>query len=140
VNNDEMRAQAAERKARVWDYMKEVPPPPIREIAAREGSTARYIRCLVKRLEREHGITYRGWGLSYKAQLSDESYQLRSRLADHLYNLLEQAESRAEVAILIGLNNREQLRAINRPFTHDWTLSQIERLGQALGYRLGKLV
>jgi len=140
MNKNEMRAQAAERKARVWEYMNHTPPLPIREIAAREGATVRYVRHLVKKLEQENGVYYSGWGLSYKPPLSEESYHLRSRLADQLYNLLEREGGRADVARLVGLNTREQLRAINRPFAHDWTLSQIERLGQALDFRVGHLM
>lgn len=120
------------RKSRVLEYMCEATPLPVREIAAREGITERWTRTLIKALERETGLTYRGWGLHFKTAMGDETYALRSRLADQLHQLIQKVGSRAEVAALTGVNSREQLRAINRPFHHDWTLSQIERLAQAL--------
>lgn len=130
---DEYQDYAAERKSRVWEYMKQTPPLAIREIAAREGFTERYVRHQIKKLEQESGVIFGGWGLKYKAALSASSYRVRAQLAEQLYVLRERIGHPAKVATLVGLNPREQLRATNRPFAHDWTLSQIERLAQVLG-------
>jgi hypothetical protein len=70
--------------------------------------------------------------------MTSATARLRQKLGDNVYLLRERGKDsshfgRNEVAPRIGLNNRQQKRAEERPFTHDWTISQIERLARELG-------
>lgn len=59
--------------------------------------------------------------------LTDETATLRAKLGGIIASMTEKGLSREEIGELTGLNKRESYRAERRPFSHDWTLSQIER-------------
>jgi len=64
--------------------------------------------------------------------LSDHSMRLRSHLGSVLYDLTESRNlSNTEASIFTGLNRNELICAIQRPWSHDWKVSQIERLCNA---------
>lgn len=61
--------------------------------------------------------------------IDDDSHALRVRLGHILYNLGERlGNDRAAIARATGLNRQEQLNAEGRPWMHNWTLAQIQRL------------
>lgn len=61
--------------------------------------------------------------------IDNESHALRVRLGYMLYNLLERLDrDRAALARITGLNRQEQINAEGRPWQHNWTLAQIQRL------------
>jgi hypothetical protein len=91
---------------------------------------------MIAEMERGHGFRYLGTPAARGVannDLAGLARPLRSRLADLLHKLTMQYESRELLAPVLGMNPREQLRAISKPYRHDWTLSQIERLALALG-------
>lgn len=53
---------------------------------------------------------------------------LRDKLDDLRYN-----HHYVDISHMIGLTNIEQQRALKDPYTHNWTLSQIQRLAAAHG-------
>ena len=59
--------------------------------------------------------------------LTDKSASLRAKLGAIIAQMTLDGLSRAEIGEITGLNLRESCRAEQRPFKHDWTLSQIER-------------
>lgn len=66
--------------------------------------------------------------------LSDHSMRLRSHLGRVLYDLTESRNlSNTEASSLTGLNRNELIFAVQRPWSHDWKISQIERLCNAAG-------
>lgn len=134
---------ARQRRERLLGYITQDPPIPLPSIIEMEGTTNRYTRVLIKELEAEHGIDY----LSQKFRkpkdaipfgLSPATLRLRQYLGDQLFLLRQrghnsEAQGRNNVAPQLGMNTREQSRAEQRPFNHDWKLSQIERLARELG-------
>jgi hypothetical protein len=140
ITHEAIRAAAAERKARIQGYMTETPPKPLQWIRRREGLSDRTLRLIMKEIEGETGINF--GALNIRPAKDDLPYgmtqataRLRQKLGDLTYLLRERGNnsdlySRNSVAPLLGLNGREQLRAEQRPFNHDWTLSQIERLAR----------
>ena len=141
---EEIQEEAAARKVRILSFMTQDPPVPYENIRLMEGMHDRACRQLIKKIEAEEGIVYLGTPASKKPKdalphgLTGATARLRGKLGDHLYQLRNRGNNhdnfgRNQVAPLIGLNNRQQTRAEQRPFAHDWTLSQIERLARELG-------
>ena len=136
-------AEAARRRERILGYIRQEPPMPLATILEVEGMTNRSVRTIIKELEVEHGIDYLSQRLRKPREamphgLTPATLTLRQRLGDQLYLLRErgqnsEAQGRYTVAPQLGMNNREQIRAEQRPFNHDWKLSQIERLARELG-------
>lgn len=143
-SRQEISEQAAERRNRILAYMTQDPPLPLPTIIKMEGMHDRSCRVIVKELDAEHELGYMANQLRrpYKDDmphgLTTATSRFRMKLGNYVYMLRERGSdadslSRGEVASKIGLNNRQQLRAENRPFNHDWTLSQIERLAREHG-------
>lgn len=140
---DDIQGEAKARKARILAFMTQDPPVPLKNIAAMEGMHERACRVAIKEIEAEHGIDYMNNGSKKTADtmpygLTSATQRLRGRLGDHVYLVRNRGNEnstfgRNQVAPRIGLNNRQQLAAEQRPFTHDWTLSQIERLAREVG-------
>ena len=142
ISRADITKAALARRERIKEYMTADPPVSLKRIRLMEGLTDRSIRQLVKEIEAELGIDYFGMhirdeidGLPYG--LTSATLRLRQKLGDHIYLLNQRGSEskrigRHSVAPRIGLNNREQIRAEQRPFNHDWTLSQIERLAREL--------
>lgn len=144
ITRDNILDEAAARKERIRVMMTQDPPVPYQQIRLAEGMHDRACRGLIKEIEAELGIRYLGTPLSkgdtkdLPFGLTSATSRLRGRLADYLYQLRERGNNhdkfaRNQVAPKIGLNARQQLRAEQAPFSHDWTLSQIERLAVELG-------
>jgi hypothetical protein len=123
---------------------REPAPVPFKTILALEGMHDRSCRGIIWELEAELGIKYFGTPAAKGTKdampygLTMATAGLRGKLADNLYQLRMRGKNhgqsgRNEVAPRVGLNSRQQLRAEERPFAHDWTLSQIERLARELG-------
>lgn len=104
-----------------------------RGIAARMGMNEVAARRLINQLIKEHKIDYVVTvvdDLPYG--LTQETVRLRIYLGARLYDLRQQhGGDRDVVGRLVGLNRREQIRAEQRPYSHNWDLSQIERLSRA---------
>jgi hypothetical protein len=65
--------------------------------------------------------------------MDTESLAQRIKLGSLLYDLRESLKGdRVQVARLTGLNRNEQIAAEQRPFEHDWSISQIQRLAKAI--------
>jgi hypothetical protein len=93
-----------------------------REIAAPEGlkiSSERNTAPPVGLLEIER--SFRGWLQVKLASLRDH----------HHY---------ADVAHMVGLTNIEQQRAMTAPYTHNWTIAQIQRLAAAHNMTFAEMV
>lgn len=132
----ELKELIQRRTLRIHGYVTQPQPLCLNEIVAREGTTLCEVCKIIKRLERDRGFQYLGTPAARGVadnDLAGLARPLRSRLADLLYKLSGQYESRDLLAPVLGMNPREQLRALNKPYRHDWTLSQIERLALALG-------
>ncbi len=90
-------------------------------------------RASLFRVLREKGLT----GYDYTEDLTpygitSNSHAFRVRLGYMLYNLIERLDGdRAACGRLVGLNRQEQINAEGRPWCHNWTLAQIERLCEA---------
>ena len=89
-----------------------------RAIARKLGMNHRYVQQRLKALGIKAGSS------GDRPHLSDLTAKLRIVLGDILTEL---ANSRKNISELTGLNKREIHNAMNRPWQHDWTLSQIER-------------
>jgi hypothetical protein len=143
LTREEIQEEARRRKERILAYMTQDPPVPLAQIRLMEGMHDRACRQVVKEIEAEHGLSYMNEGSKAPKDampfgLSSSTNRLRGRLADHLYQLRNRGNNhdqfgRNQVAPKVGLNNRQQLKAEQTPFAHDWTLSQIERLARELG-------
>jgi hypothetical protein len=62
--------------------------------------------------------------LSLPYGLTEQTMGLRAKLGSIIASM---NMSRERIGEITGLNKRESYRAERRPFSHDWTLSQIER-------------
>lgn len=82
----------------------------------------------------DHKVTKR---LRTPYGLTDETYALRAKLGLIIAEMSEKGLSREEIGELTGLNKRESYRAEQRPYSHDWTLSQMERT-LAYGSKTGR--
>lgn len=140
TETDEVKAQ---RRQRILGYVTSDEPLAFRNIMRMEGVSDSFLRHLIKELEAEHGFKYFGTAASRVGDqppvgLTEATFRFRSRLANELYKVADQPEKyglkgRTELAGRIGMNSRTQNRALNNPYDHDWTLSQIERLARLMG-------
>lgn len=78
---------------------------------------------------------------NYKGTVADttpfgmdtESLAQRIKLGSLLYDLRESlGGDRVQISRLTGLNRNEQIAAEQRPFEHDWSISQMQRLAKAI--------
>jgi hypothetical protein len=139
---EDIMRSAQERRDRILGYMTQDPPMPVARIRDVEGITDRTARMLIARVQEETGVQYNGLNTrdppgSMPFGLTTASLRLRQKLGDYVYLLNQRGDKsekigRNRAAFRMGLNNREQIRAEQRPFNHDWKLSQIERLAREL--------
>ena len=106
---------------------------PVRAVAKLEGIEHDYAYKLLKQVARVRGLEYHPRRVAHPAGepilgLTAASQTLRARLGDYLYRL---EGSPATIARQVGITAKNQPVAQDRPFNHDWTLSQIERLAEA---------
>jgi hypothetical protein len=144
LTREDIQEEARARKERILSFITQDPPVPYNQIRLMEGMHDRACRQLIKEIEDEHGLDYLGTPASKTPKdalpygLTSSTAHFRGRLGDHLYQLRHRGNNhdnfgRNQVAPRVGLNARQQLKAEERPFAHDWTLSQIERLARELG-------
>lgn len=139
----ESAAVKAERRERILKFVTSAEPVAFRNIMRIEGVSDSFLRKLITELEAEHGFKYFGTSASRVGDqppvgLTEATFRFRSRLANELYKVAENPgkygmANRAELASKIGMNSRTQNRAMNNPYDHDWTVSQIERLARLMG-------
>lgn len=139
LNKQEILNEAKKRRDRIYAYITQDPPVPFNTILMMEGMHDRACRSIINEFEREHGFEYFGVasrntttdGLPYG--LTQASARMRHGLGNALFFYVQNVGSRDLVAPKIGMNKRQQIRAETKPFSHDWTVSQIERLARELG-------
>lgn len=129
------------RETRFLDYIKE--KRVTSEIATREGMEDDYVRKERIRLAHLHGLKLPKKGQTQALDLipfglDDESRLFRGRVADRLHDQTGGGIGLgkyhpAELASLIGVPQKAQNKARVRPFAHDWTLGQIQRLAKLEG-------
>lgn len=107
---------------------------PVRAIAQLEGLDHDYCRKICTRLAKQNGVEYKPDRVYKRSEmatvgLTDATRRMRSHLGDRLYDL---GDDSREVARAVGMTIRCLKYAKQRPFKHDWSLSQIERLASAL--------
>lgn len=117
-----------ERNQRAIDMLKQGRPvPAICKILGMEKETGRRI---CNDLIEKHGIDYQPQ--SFEEKLPADTHLLRHNLSTALYNHRE-INHWGLISMQTGLTNRQQHQAIDRPYTHDWSISQISRLANAQG-------
>ena len=113
-----------------------------KSIAERAGMNELAARRLINDLVKLHG-------LSYVPSITDDTpfgmdqqtVFLRIHLGNLLYDLRMRLDGdRTSVSRLTGLNRTEQIRAEQRPYNHNWTLSQIQRLAKVTDTPLMELL
>lgn len=112
----------------------------MREVARLEVIDHDYAYKLMVQTARKHGLEYKPHKMSGSTEtpgLTNESKTVRARLGDELYKL---ELSPGEAALSTGVPLKAQKLARDRPFNHDWTLSQIERLARARGMTFRELL
>lgn len=106
---------------------------PVRAIAQMEGLEADYCRKICKSLAAREGFEYNPAKVTRSDMsfvgLTEASRGFRRYLGDKLHKL---GDDPRRVARLVGMTQRCRKYAMERPFNHDWTLTQIERLAAAL--------
>lgn len=110
------------------------------EVAEFIGVDRDYAYKLMSRTAKKHGLEFharRVTGNRLTYGLTDESRPLRARLGDHLYKLNLNPTDTARV---VGVTAKAQKQARDRPFNHDWTLSQIERLSRECGLTFREVI
>lgn len=133
IGRSDNKLRQSERNARIIQMMEL--GRPVRAIAQAEGLEHDYCRKICVKLSAEAGIEYNPKKVYSRLEmttigLTENTRRLRSFLADKLYEL---GDDPRVVAKQIGMTLRCQKYARQRPFRHDWTLSQIERLAEHLG-------
>lgn len=119
------------RKKRFIAYIKEGWTLP--DIMDREGMDYRTALEMRKEVRSEKKLTGppeqgRGASHGFLAQSSSDPHRtIASNLSNKLYEL-KQKRPHDEVSFLLGLNNAEQNRAVDRK--HNWTLAQINRFAE----------
>ena len=133
MSNSDRGAAIARRKARVIEYINK--GLTVAEICDREGlDTENEPRRLRKEIAGPAGLTLTlGRNPNPPLGLTDIERRIRQNLGD-LVNKLRRDNHFIDVAQMIGLTNIEQQRAMDMANpAHNWTISQIQRLGVACG-------
>lgn len=139
VTKKDISHEALLRKERLRELIAQSPPPSLRRISEIEGLDMVNARNLIIDLG-DDGITY--LNLKIRPQIDQIPYgltsvtsDLRAKLGDQLFLLREKGNHKGPNSLSprLGLNFQQQKKAVTAPFTHDWTLSQIERLAREVG-------
>jgi hypothetical protein len=113
---------------------------PVAAIAEFEGLAHDYCAKLCRRLADANGIDYNPERTRVPTTtLGKLSEQLRGKLGGYLKDL-KQSHHSLEITRELGLKQMEQKRAEVRPYNHNWTLAQMERLAQLRGETLTDLL
>ena|SRR3990167_538332 len=137
ANQHEVAQAYTERDARVSKFLRE--NLPVKHIASLEGMDYDNCRLYCNRLAADQGIDYKPntseTAPVFAPGLNPTNRQFRAGIADVLYQLrhpnTRDRTSDVELGRLTGIPPRAQSRAIQRPFNHDWTLSQMTRLAES---------
>lgn len=110
----------------------------VSSIASRLGVSDIYVRKVISK----HDANYdpiKSDLLPYG--ITSDSYAMRVRLGYVLYTLFEKNGSKPwKTSRITGLNRYELKAAMGTPWTHDWKMSQIERLCRASGFPISDLL
>lgn len=141
--SQEVRSRLDERDQRMIQMM--LIGYPTTAIAKLEGLDQDYCRKICAKLSKDNQIVHVQRQTTSRVEapvgLTDASRRMRSRLADHLHELSDLLDNDLRrVSGVVGLNLRDQKYAKERPFNHDWTLSQIERLAKGLDVNFSELL
>lgn len=107
------------------------------ELSSIFGMHPQVIRQHLKRLgltASNHRSPYQPYGLT------ENTFRLRSCLAERIISLREKGLKPREISEITGLNRDELCRAERRPYSHDWTLSQMERTEKYFGRTVNGIV
>lgn len=104
------------------------------EISARLGISLSATRKFITEIDPTYKPTLRKPMLPFG--MTNESIVIRARLGSRLFDLFMNNRDKRKVCELVGINKAQFLRAIRRPYVHDWTISQMTRLHSALGQDL----
>jgi len=113
-----------------------------KSIAERAGMNELAARRLINELVKVHG-------LSYVPSITDdtpfgmdqETIHLRIKLGNLIYDLRQANDGdRVKVARLTGLNRTEQIRAEQRPYNHNYTIAQIQRIAKVTDTPISELL
>lgn len=138
-NRAEQRTRLLEeRDARLVGYLKA--NTSMGTICDREGMEYDYCRKECLKLAKKFNIAYKPGPTNPEPYgFTDESERFRSRLSDLIYGYLNHHHP-LEVARDMGLTQNEQRQAKERPFRHNWTISQMERMAHTLGMDFRALI
>ena len=125
------------RKERVAQLMAEALP--IANIAIIVGVDYGYAWKLCREIDPDYKPSKNQRAEHKPVRSLSESFHMRAILAELLYALL-QKHSKQAVATLTGLRIQDQKRAVNRPYTHDWSLSQMQAVAEASDVTLEQVV
>jgi len=100
-----------------------------KEIAAREGLQPDYALKERARIASEENLEVKETSSSEKIYgLTDKTKDLRAKLGNVLYRMRNEGKlPPKEVARITGIPVKHQKRASDRPYSYDWTLTQMER-------------
>lgn len=123
------------RKARIVDYIKQGKPP--LEICDLEGlDPANEPRRMRKEIADPMGLTINTAATAPPPaalmEVGTKDLPIKANLKTKLAGLRNNHHY-VDVGHMVGLTNKEQIRAMTSPYTHDWTISQIQRLAVACG-------
>jgi hypothetical protein len=114
------------------------------DIAAVEGLEPYYAGKELARIARKHKLKIgkrvpQQWELPYG--LDERTRRFRYNLGTELYNYRYDNKLHPNaVASQLGMTTAEQRSAIEKPWGHDWKLSQIQRLADAVGVPFEKFL
>lgn len=139
AQREECDAYYEERRARIVQYI--TAGAPIGTIAQIEGMDYDNCRKLCLQIAREDNLAYRPEDRQgapiYALGIDERNAELRRRLGDTLYGYVAPTprtqRNPSMVGRATGIPPREQRRAWEKPFSHDWTISEITRLAESLG-------
>lgn len=135
----------AERRARILHFVME--QTPFRSIAAMEGMDYDACRKLCAQIAREAGVVFDVEGRAAApvvTGINDSNAQFRRRLGDALHEYCRpnprHERNPSMVGKAVGIPPKSQRRAWEKPFSHDWQLSQMTRLAEARGESFRQLM
>jgi hypothetical protein len=146
--DDWMSALKKDEDEWVVDLLKD--QRPVAAIAKLIGKDRDYTYSIVNRLlQARPEINYRPEADRAAPMLGEGTRAFRAVLAGKLYALRDQVKDRLGLEgtdvvragkYATGLTRAQQKRAIERPYTHDWKLSELQRLAEATGQDVRELL
>lgn len=115
---------------------------PLTSMAVMVGAHRDYCKDHVARICQERGLTYNPTEEGEKdlpVGVTKDSWRFRHNLATRVYDARE-THHYIELQTQLGLSNKAQAKASDNPYTHDWTLGQLERLSRFLGVSFTRMM